>query len=203
MSYKIIANDLGKKFSHGYIFKELRFEIESGQKLAIAGRNGSGKTTLLKIIAGLVYPDKGSVAIYKDGSKLSFPYVGIIGFVGPYLELYDQLTALENLQFYASQLKINHTEESLIQILDKVGLKKRYFDYVAGFSSGMKQRMKYAVLHLKNFPIYMLDEPTSNFDDAGRQLFYEFVSEHNESIIIIASNIQEETNLGDQIIELS
>ncbi|GAB4191186.1 MAG: ABC transporter ATP-binding protein [Calditrichia bacterium] len=203
MTFEIHADHIGKKFSHGYIFKSVSFNVKSGQVLSIAGHNGSGKTTLLKIIAGLVYPEKGKVSILQNGREISFPYIGVIGLVGPYLEVYDQLTAVENLAFFASQLGCKLQENDFISILDHVGLKGRYNDPVGAFSSGMKQRMKYALLYLKKFPIYMLDEPTSNFDDAGRELFHTFVEEHRESIIIIASNHEEEIELGDIKVELS
>jgi heme exporter protein A len=117
--------------------------------------------------------------------------------------LYDQLTALENLKFYASQLGLDVSEERLKNILQQIGLGNRGNDYVGGFSSGMKQRMKYAVLYLKDFPIYLLDEPTSNFDDAGRELFLKFLNEHANSIIVIASNSKSEVELGDKFVKLS
>lgn len=203
MKYKIIAKNIGKKFTHGYIYKGLTFEVESGEVLTIAGHNGSGKTTLVKIIAGLIYPDKGAIQIYENNTKLNFPYIGKIGLVGPYLELYDQLTAKENLKFFASQLGVDIQDKEIDKILEKIDLGDRGNDFVGGFSSGMKQRMKYAILYLKKFPIYLLDEPTSNFDDKGRELFLNFVSEHRDSIIVIASNIKSEIELGDKVVELS
>lgn len=204
MVFRIKATNVGKKFRHGYIFKNLNFEVSTGEILSIAGRNGAGKTTLLKIVAGLVLPEKGHVDIFRDTEKLHYPFLGILGYFGPYLELYDQLTALENLSFFAGQLGIKCDRDRLKDILEKVNLQGRENDFVGNFSSGMKQRMKYAVLYLKEFPIYLLDEPTSNFDQAGRELFLQFVEEHRQkSIVVIASNVEEEVQLGDQIVQLS
>ena len=101
------------------------------------------------------------------------------------------------------QLGEKMTSFRFMEILSTVGLEGRENDLVESFSSGMKQRMKYALLYIKQFPIYMLDEPTSNFDAAGRNIFKQFLEDNRKSIIIIASNEDEETRLGDVTVTIS
>ena len=203
MSYTLELKNIAKKFNHGYIFKKINYKIQSGKCLTISGKNGAGKTTLLKIIAGITAPDKGDVGLTENGNKVSYPTIGGIGYLGPYMELYDKLSAMENLLFFASQLDVNINSNGVKKLLEKTGLKGREYDLLEGFSSGMKQRMKYALLMLKKFPVLLLDEPTANFDSAGKQLFKDFVQENKDVIIIIASNEEEEIRIGDMCIDLS
>ncbi len=201
--YSIKAENIWKRFNHGYIFRKINFSISSGEILAVSGINGSGKTTFLKILAGLTAPDKGRIVIYRGEEKISAPYSGIVGYLGPYMELYDKLTALENLQFFATQLQVDKKRSGYHEILEIIGLEGRGNDYVENFSSGMKQRMKYALLMLKKFPVILLDEPTANFDAEGKKLFRSFVEENRDSVIVIAGNEEEEIALGNVRVDLS
>ncbi len=203
MLYSLKLKNIGKKFNHGYIFKKINLQVDSGKCLTISGQNGAGKTTLLKMMAGLIPPDKGEITLFENERPVSANNIGKIGYLGPYVELYDKLTAKENLLFFASQMDIKITLQEVKGIFIKIGLQGREEDLMEGFSSGMKQRMKYALLYLKKFPVLLLDEPTANFDMAGKQLFKEFIKENKNSILIIASNEEEEIKIGDMCIDLS
>ena len=127
-----------------------------------------------------------------------------IGFVSPYLNLYDEFTALENLQFLSSirgTLQLN--ENRIKELLTRVGLWTRRDDFVGTFSSGMKQRLKYAFALLHEPAVLILDEPTSNLDAEGIEVVEHIIQEQKKSnILIIATNNNEEASSCDQQIQL-
>ena len=99
---QIIAQSVGKYFGDKKIFKNINFNIGDGASLAITGPNGSGKTTLIRIMCGLIRPSEGEIQYYVHGSPIAIEEIHqSIGLVGPYLELYEELTAIENLRFFA------------------------------------------------------------------------------------------------------
>ena len=113
--------------------------------------------------------------------------------ISPYLNLYDQLTAEENLKFFSTVSGLNITGKEIEALLVRVGLGGRGMDYVGGYSSGMKQRLKYATALLKNPGFLFLDEPTSNLDDDGKQIVFDIIKEYKpQSIVIIATNDKED-----------
>ena len=100
--FKIKATNLSKKFNERLIFKNIQFELQSGQSLAITGHNGSGKTTLVRIISGLLSPTDGDIQFFNESHEISIQEIyTFIGLVGPYLQLYHNLTAMENLMFFS------------------------------------------------------------------------------------------------------
>lgn len=186
------------------MFENINFSLEIGQSIAIVGPNGSGKSTLLKLLIGLGLPTRGKVTFSDNGKPLDFDmYRKRLALVSPYLALYTSLTARENLQFLA---KVNGdliTDSDIDQVLAQVGLEWRGDDFVAAYSSGMLQRLKYAAAILKNPAILMIDEPTSNLDYSGKKIIFDLIDrQRKESIIIIATNEKEEYSLADKLCQL-
>ncbi len=187
-------------FSRRTVFEGISFDVESGEVLSITGPNGSGKSTVSKIICGLLTPTSGEIAIMKDGMKIERDDIHRhVGFVAPYLELYGEFTALENLQLEARArgLKLEKGEEPQ-EILSLVGLFSRRNDEVRSFSSGMKQRLKYAAALIHDPGLVVLDEPTANLDAAGNGMVFELVEKlRKEKIVVLATNDEQEAALGD------
>lgn len=187
-------------FSRRTVFEGISFDVESGEVLSITGPNGSGKSTVSKIICGLLTPTSGEIAIMKDGMKIERDDIHKhVGFVAPYLELYGEFTALENLQLEARArgLKLDKGEEPQ-EILSLVGLFSRRNDEVRSFSSGMKQRLKYAAALIHDPGLVVLDEPTANLDAAGNGMVFELVEKlRKEKIVVLATNDEQEAALGD------
>lgn len=199
--YRLKAIGLGKRFESRKVFSGIDFDLTTGQSLAVVGPNGSGKSTLLKILLSLLRPSRGEVVYEENGVCLEADHIrDLVSFVSPYLTLYDQLTAEENITFFASVGGRRITGSQINGLLARVGLKDRGADYVAGYSSGMKQRLKYAVALLKEPAFLILDEPTSNLDEAGKQIVAELIGEYkSRSIVVLATNEQEEYGLADQL----
>ena len=201
---KLEIDKLAKWFGPRKIFEDINLNLEIGRSAAIVGPNGSGKTTLLRLIMGLSYPTSGTIVFSEDGRKLDFEqYRKKMALVSPYLSLYDALTGLENLQFFAKvdgRLKSRDEFESL---LNQVGLAGRGDDFVGAYSTGMKQRLKYAAALLKEPTIFLVDEPSANLDESGKQIVWELIRSRKEnSIMIIATNEKEEYSLAEQFCKL-
>ncbi len=205
-SVRITVNGVSKEFNRRKVFDNVNFEISNGHSIAITGPNGSGKSTLVRIVAKVLSPTRGRVHYYFDGANGSDDMVrDAIGFVSPYLQLYDEFSALENLMFL-NRIRLNSRRPSQVEaekILAKVNLAHRKDDLVRGFSSGMKQRLKYALALSHSPAVLILDEPTANLDDEGTAVVRQIVREQTErGILILATNSAEEAAWCEQKITL-
>ncbi len=202
--YSLRVTGLGKSFNRRMIFSGISFELQGNQSITITGRNGSGKSTLMKIIAGVLAASRGDVGVSHGGTAVSKAELHtILGFVSPYLQLYDEFSGAENLEL-AQEIRGSAADRSLIrQALDRVGLGQRGNDLLRTYSSGMKQRLKYAAALIHRPPILLLDEPTSNLDDNGKAIVHEIIREQREhGLLIVATNERDELGLCDSILVL-
>ena len=201
----IIAQGLSKDFNRSSVFKDISFSLSSPASLSITGKNGAGKSTLAKILAGLLSSTRGTTAYSVQGKQIGIEeFKHHIGFVSPYLNLYDEFTALENLQILSSiRTAAQHNDERIKELLMRVGLWNRRDDVVGTYSSGMKQRLKYAFALLHNPAVLILDEPTSNLDTEGIDVITQIIQEQKKAnILIIATNDKEEAHWCEQQIQI-
>jgi heme exporter protein A len=192
----IIVQGLSKDFNRKAVFKDISFSLSSPASLSITGKNGAGKSTLSKILAGLLSSTRGSIVYSVNGTQIGIEeFKHHIGFVSPYLNLYDEFTALENLQMLSSiRTAAQQNDERIKELLLLVGLWNRRDDMVGTFSSGMKQRLKYAFALLHNPEVLILDEPTSNLDAEGIEVVRQMILEQKKAnILIISTNDKEES----------
>ena len=203
--YSLTVENLGKRFGARKVFSKINFDLHTGDSIAIVGSNGSGKSTLLKVILSLLVPSKGKVEYKNEHTVLDDDnFRSYISFVSPYLNLYDHLTAEENLVFFSTVAGFHVTGKEINALLAKVGLEGRGMDYVMEYSSGMQQRLKYAVALLKKPDFLFLDEPTSNLDDDGKKIVCDIIEEYRkDTIILIATNEKEEYDLAKNIVRLT
>lgn len=202
----IILQDVAHRFGHRPVFAPVRAQVRSGQVLAITGPNGSGKSTLLRIIAGLLPATQGTVTVTVGGQvQDAFQRRRFIGYVAPDLTLYRELTGVENLQFFARLQGIALSREVLTTLLATVGLRGRGRDPVRTYSSGMRQRLKYAFALLHRPPVLLLDEPTANLDMDGRAMVENLIARHRtrpDGVVILATNEPGEVVWGDMVVRL-
>ncbi len=201
---KLEIENLAKRFGARKVFENISFSLITGESIAIVGPNGSGKSTLLRLIIGLNIPTKGKVVFSDDGKTLEFDaYRRRLALVSPYLSLYGSLTAKENLRFFAKVNGDKISDEVIDSLLSQVGLQGRGEDFVSAYSSGMLQRLKYAVALAKNPDVLMLDEPSSNLDESGKKAVSDIIeSRRKNSILIIATNEKEEYALAQRQCQL-
>jgi len=194
---------ISKRFGARDVFQDINISIGSGC-LVVSGRNGSGKSTLLKIIAGLIQPSEGEAVFTSSGEKLpSEIRRSIVGLVAPDISLYDELTAIENLKFFARVRGIGKHDDELRAILSGLGLKGREDDRLGAYSSGMKQRVKYAFAMMHSPPVLLLDEPSTNLDKDGIEIVDGIIRRWKAGgIVVIATNEASELGYGDRVLEL-
>jgi heme exporter protein A len=202
--YSLKAGHLSKRFGARKVFSDIEFELRTGQSMAVVGPNGSGKSTLVKVILMLLRATRGEIRYGRNGGSMDeTSFRERSSLVAPYLNLYDHLTAEENLVFFSSVAGDHLTGKGINGLLGRVGLEGRGADYVAGYSSGMKQRLKYAVAIMKKPSFLFLDEPNSNLDEAGKEIVKDIIEQHRESsIIVMATNEPQEYGLAEQICRL-
>lgn len=198
------VNNLTKYFGDRRVFKGLNFEVEDNSCLVVIGKNGSGKTTLLKILAGLCSPNEGEIKYNLGGKTIKKNQTKkFLSLVAPDLNLYDELTALENLKFLSKIQSLNFGEDDLLKKIYDAGLKDRENDLVSSFSSGMKQKLKYVFALLNQPKFLLLDEPSSNLDEDGIAYLERTISEQKQKgILVLATNNKEETKYGEKILSL-
>jgi heme exporter protein A len=199
---RLTAVNLTKNFDRKKIFENISFELLAGNSLAITGKNGSGKSTLIKILANVIEKSSGEINFFSGSSEIKKEhYYKYIGFVSPYLHLYDEFTGYENLKIISNIRGAN--TDNIDNVLMKVGLYDRRRDLLKIYSSGMKQRLKIAFSILHNPLVLLLDEPTSNLDSEGVNVVDEIAGEYKkDKILIIATNDNHEKSLCESEVNL-
>lgn len=192
----ITFDDVSLSFGRRELFRNISLELCGGKIIGVTGANGAGKSTFLKLAGKIIRPDSGAV---------NFPADKKIAAVTPEMKIYDNLTALENLKFFAELRGKNLSAEKILALGNRVGLDLETFGNVRveNFSTGMRQRLKFAILLSVDADIWLLDEPTANLDDAGRDKFFnEIQAAKSGKIILLATNDKLEENICDEIIRL-
>ncbi len=202
---KLIVEKISKNFEDKRILRDISFELSSGSAASIVGPNGSGKTTLVRIICGLIRPTSGAVNYIENEQYIDIQnFYQSLGLVGPYLQLYEELTALENLIFFAKLKRIKDIKNKIDVLMDRLNLSGREDDQVKTYSSGMRQRLKYVFALLGDPKILILDEPTSNLDSDGIERVYDIMQEQKmNNILLIATNDEVDLKYGDFEIEVN
>lgn len=205
METRIEVKGLSKAYGFRKLFTNLSFEIPDHSVFAVLGHNGSGKTTMLRIICGLIPATAGQVNIIRNGKALTRDECrAVLGLVAPELDLYGELTALENLEFFSRVRGLPYEPKKCRELLTSLGLKGRGHDPVSTFSSGMKQRMKYACALLHDPHVLVLDEPTSNLDEEGLSLVDGIIrAQRQKGIVVMATNEPREVSYADQTLRLA
>ena len=202
---RLELNDVAAGYGARRVLVGLTLTLRSGETLVVAGSNGSGKSTLLRLICGLQRPTAGTIT-YIAGDWRARPEEArdLVGWVAPDLQLYRELTALENLEFFAQVRGLRRTRADLEALLEEVGLSGRGDDLLAAYSSGMAQRLRYAYALLHRPPVLLLDEPTVTLDERGAALVEQVVAaQRQRGITIIATNDPRELRFGDYVLRLS
>ncbi len=172
MSAMITVKKLVKRFGLKTVLRGVNFEVEPGEFVALLGPNGAGKTTFLRILASLSRPSLGDVRIAGYGLPHEAAEVRArLGVVSHLPLLYGDLTAEENLRFYARMYNIPDSELRISDVLEMVGLESRRRDLVRTFSRGMQQRLAIGRAVLHDPDVVLFDEPYTGLDqDASAML---------------------------------
>lgn len=188
----IEVNKLVKRFGMKTVLRGMDFRVERGEFVALLGPNGAGKTTFLRILSSLARPSLGEVKI--AGYRLPREAAQVrarLGVVSHLPLLYGDLTAQENLEFYARMYGVSNRRQRIAEVLDLVGLASRRHDLVRAFSRGMQQRLAIGRAVLHNPEALLLDEPYTGLDqDASVTLDSLLRQAHGEGRTIVMSTHQ-------------
>lgn len=195
--------NVGKRFNRDWIFRNFNYSFNTPKKYAITGPNGSGKSTLLQVIAGATMHNKGQIAYTFNQKKIeSEQHFKFISIAAPYLELIEEMTAKEMLHFHTS-FKSMLQSVSFEEMLETVGLQTAVNKQLRYFSSGMKQRLKLALAFFSSAPILLLDEPTTNLDAEGIELYHSLINNYTTGkLVIVSSNVKQEYDFCDAVIDI-
>lgn len=203
-NYSVTASSLNKTFGRRLIFNDLNFEFASKGIFGIAGANGSGKSTLVKIIAGIISASKGKIIHKIDSKEIAEEKLhNHIGFVSPYLIMYEEFSAWENINLFSNIRGVKFDKEKTDHLLNHFLIFDRKDDLVKTYSSGMKQRLKFVFALVHSPQLIILDEPTSNLDEEGKNSVYKIIEQEGKNkIVIVASNEKTDLSLCNSTIQL-
>ena len=200
------VNGLTKSYGKLMAVSGVSFRVDHGETIGLLGPNGAGKTTTVSIIAGLMSPDSGEVLIEgKPVKNDTDPVKRKIGLVPQDMALYDQLTALDNLTFFAALYSISgaKAKQAIDEALNLVELSDRGGDKVGTFSGGMKRRLNLAAALLHDPQILLLDEPTVGVDPQSRNAIFEnleALKKRGKTLVYTTHYMEEAERLCDRIV---
>ncbi len=201
----IEVSELAKRFNREWIFKNFTHTFRSGQTYAITGPNGSGKSTLLQVLWGQLPQSGGKISYVKNNAAVLvddvFRHVCV---AAPYMDLIEELTLTEQLQFHFKLRKprAGFTIESMI---GKLYMTESRDKQISNFSSGMKQRVKLGLAFFTETDVIFLDEPGTNLDEKAFAWYRENLAEaaQTSSLIFIASNQTSEYPANAEVISMT
>lgn len=176
-----------KQYGYVDILKDVNISVSGGELLVIIGPNGAGKSTLLKILSTQIRPTKGdlfynNMSVYKNLND----YKKQLSYVSHKTFLYDELSAYQNLQFFATLYNIIEPEKKIYELLEFFELKSRKNDPVKYYSRGMQQKLSLARAMLNNPQFIYLDEPYTGLDSKAEKMLNTLIlKKHVEQSIIL------------------
>ncbi len=199
---EIQVEGLRKTFGRREVLKGLTFSVPRGGFLSIFGPNGAGKTTTLRVLATLLAAGGGSVRVAgHDVCEDPTPVRRAVGFISHNAMLYPDLTAQENLRFYADMYGVRDRATRIPELLERLELSARRHDLVRTYSKGMRQRLAIARAILHHPRVLLLDEPHSGLDpravDILDGLLTDIRAEH--TFVMVTHNLVKGLEWGTQL----
>ena len=199
----IVLAGVAKRFGTHIALHPTDMVISRGQAVLLVGANGAGKSTLLRLVAGLCRPSAGSVKINGRDPQRTPEARAAIGLLSHQTLLYDQLTARENLRFFAQLYGLDDPDQRLAAALATVGLNERLDQRVGSFSRGMKQRLAIARAILHDPSILLLDEPFTGLDAKASAALHHLVRrlrQEGRTCILVTHRLDEADGLVDRLL---
>ena len=199
----IAVTSVHKRFGRKRVLSGVDLSVEQGQVVALLGANGAGKSTLMRVIAGLGKPDRGDVVLGNVSSrKAGHELRRYIGLVSHAPLLYDNLSAWENLAFFAQMYDIHDPAARIEAVLRAVDLWARRRDPVRTYSRGMTQRLAIGRAVLHDPPVLLLDEPDTGLDQASAEMLSRLIRElgaANRAILLTTHNLERALLWADSV----
>lgn len=198
----VSTKNVSKVFGKQHVLQNINLDIFSGEIFGFLGPSGAGKTTLVKQLVGLELPSEGEIYVFNEKMP-SLPLIEKIGYMAQSDALYEELSAKENLEFFASLygLKKKHRQTRIREVMEIVELTDHLNKLVSNYSGGMKRRLSLAIALLHEPKLLILDEPTVGIDPVLRRsiwnVFYEL--KKKGSALIVTTHVMDEAEKCDRL----
>ncbi|MGE5328359.1 MAG: ABC transporter ATP-binding protein [Deltaproteobacteria bacterium] len=193
---------VNRAFGKKQVLFDIDFEVPYSQILGLLGPSGSGKTTLVKMIAGIDTATSGDVYLL-DNKLPKLSIMNKIGYMAQSDALYEELTAEENLHFFASMYNISRTKQKqrINEVMQIVNLTEHLKKQVKQYSGGMKRRLSLAIALIHEPPVLILDEPTVGIDPVLRKSVWNelYKLRDNGTTIIVTTHVMDEVEKCDNL----
>ena len=198
--------NLTKHYNRQTVVKDLSFKVNEGEVFGFLGPNGAGKTTTLLMLMGLSHPSAGSAKVCGfDPLRSARELKRIAGYLPENVGFYGDLDAVQNLKYVASLngIQTDKASEKIDELLDLVGLKQDARKKVGAFSRGMKQRLGFAEVLIKDPKLLFLDEPTIGLDPDGALRLMELIESLNRdrqiTVLLSSHNLYQVQKISHRV----
>jgi ABC-2 type transport system ATP-binding protein len=200
VSAVLSVSAIAKRYGELQALKDISFQADRGELIAIVGPNGAGKTTLLSIIVGIQSPSAGTISrAGGDGGSA-------VGWAPQAPALYSKLSVAENLELFARLEGVADPGSTVAQMLDQTGLAARAGELVGRLSGGNRQRVNVAIGLIGDPPVLALDEPSASLDPDQRERLWEFVSARvaaGTTVLFSTHNVSEAQRYASRVLALA
>jgi ABC-type multidrug transport system ATPase subunit len=205
VGFSIDLHACGKSFLDHWVFKDKTLQLQTAEKVALLGPNGAGKSTLMLLLCGYLQPTEGEVRFALNGKPLSQQSIGAhISMCLPNMETFEEFTLRELLDMHISlrSMCCEQNTDAIMQLLrftKSEGQKQIRF-----FSNGMRQRLKLGLALLTDSSAVFLDEPLTNMDTSGKDLYYSWLETYlGNRLLVVASNREDEYTTCTRFIHIN
>ena len=203
MSAVLSVSALAKRYGELEALRDVSFQADSGELIAVVGPNGAGKTTLLSIVVGIQPPSAGAVShpVEEDQSA-----GWAVGWAPQHPALYSKLSVVENLELFARLEGVKDTAATVSRMLEQTGLGARAHELVGRLSGGNRQRVNVAIGLLGDPPVLALDEPSASLDPDQRERLWQFVAARvaaGTTVLFSTHNVSEAQRYANRVLVLA
>jgi heme exporter protein A len=180
--------------------EDVSLQLDDGQRLLLLGPNGAGKSTFIRIFAGLMRPTRGQALVDGRPARSVRHQVGVVSHV---TFLYEELSALENLDLYAALYNVTDAGSRALTLLDQVGLPHVAHERVGHLSRGQQQRVTIARALLHDPRLLLLDEPDTGLDAAAFDVLEALIKQPGRTVVLTTHNLSAGLRLGTRVAVLA
>lgn len=197
------AINLSKQYDNNHALVDLNLVVKPGEVYCLLGQNGAGKTTTINLFLGLIFPTSGKASINGVEVKPGNNTNQMIAYIPEIVQLYGNMSGLENLNFFSRISGFKHNIIELQNLLNRAGLQgENHNKKLSTYSKGMRQKVGIAIALSKNVKVILMDEPTSGLDPKATAEFTTICKElanNNKSILMTTHDIFNAVNVGTKI----